>query len=141
MAKYLDQNGSKRLVDNVKTSHTALNTKINSEMVARQNFAADVTDSISALDGKIDAAAADCVQTIAVDGSTLSITSGAGATDTYLIQDTTYDLATAVDDGLMSASDKAKLDDIAANAQVNAIDEIWLDERRRKNRQRPCNEW
>ncbi len=115
MAKYLDQNGSKRLVDNVKTSHGALNTKINSEMVARQNFAADVTDSISALDGKIDAMAADCVQSIAVDGSTLSITSGAGTTDTYLIQDTTYDLATTVNAGLMSASDKAKLDGLGGS--------------------------
>ncbi|MBR1804850.1 MAG: hypothetical protein IJ774_00530 [Selenomonadaceae bacterium] len=114
MAKYLDQNGSRRLVDNVKTSHSALNTKINSEMVARQNFAANVTDSISALDGKIDAAAADLVQTIAVDGSTLSITSGAGTTDTYLIQDTTYDLATTTNAGLMSASEKSKLDGLSA---------------------------
>lgn len=83
-------------------------------MVARQNFAANVTDSISALDGKIDATAADLVQTIAVDGSTLSITSGAGTTDTYLIQDTTYDLATTTNAGLMSASDKSKLDGLSA---------------------------
>lgn len=74
MAKYLDQNGAKRLVDDIKTSQSALNTKINSEIVARENFATDATSSISALDTKID----DYVQTIAVDGTTLSITSGAG---------------------------------------------------------------
>ena len=106
MAKYLDQSGSKRLVANLKASQSTLNTKINSEIVARENFATDATSSISALDTKID----DRIQTIAVDGTTLSITSGAGDTDTYQIQDTTYDLATATTNGLMSASDKTKLD-------------------------------
>ena len=106
MAKYLDQSGSKRLVDNLKASQSTLNTKINSEIVARENFATDATSSISALDTKID----DRIQTIALDGTTLSITSGAGTTDTYRIQDTTYNLATATDAGLMSASDKTKLD-------------------------------
>lgn len=103
MAKYLDQNGAKQLVDNLKTVHSALNTKINGEIVARENFATDATSSISALDTKID----DRIQTIAVDGTTLSIMSGAGNSETYQIQDTTYELATATSNGLMSAAELA----------------------------------
>lgn len=114
MAKYLDQNGAKQLVDNLKTVHSALNTKINSEIVARENFATDATSSISALDTKIDDATADMIQTIALSGTTLSITSGAGITDTYQIQDTTYDLVTTVKAGLMSSSDKSKLNNLAS---------------------------
>ncbi|MBR3745431.1 MAG: hypothetical protein IKN27_00535, partial [Selenomonadaceae bacterium] len=128
MAKYLDENGLKRLVDNVKTSQSSLKTKINSEIVARENFATDVNSSISALDTKIDDATADMIQTIALSGTTLSITSGAGTTDTYQIQDTTYDLATTVTSGLMSAADKIKLDGIDGDAEDNAIEEIFIDD-------------
>ena len=120
MAKYLDQNGAQRLVDNLKTSQSALNTKINGEIVARENFATDATSSISALDTKIDNATADMIQTIAVDGTTLSITSGAGTTDTYQVQDTTYDIATTTNAGLMSASDKAKLNNLASITSAGA---------------------
>ena len=100
----------------MKTSQSALNTKINSEIVARQNFATDATSSISALDTKVDDVAADMIQTIELDGTTLSITSGAGDTDTYQIPYTTYSDATTSASGLMSASDKAKLNGITANA-------------------------
>ena len=41
--------------------------------------------------------------------------------DTCSIRDTTYDAATTSAAGLMSASDKSKLDGIAAGAQVNAV--------------------
>ncbi|MBR3746648.1 MAG: hypothetical protein IKN27_06775, partial [Selenomonadaceae bacterium] len=63
-----------------------------------------------------------------VDGTTLSIMSGAGNSETYQIQDTTYELATATSNGLMSAADKAKLDGIDGNTDENAIEEIWIDD-------------
>ena len=83
-------------------------------MVARENFATNVTSSISALDGRINEMPA-YVKTIAVAGTTLSITSGAGDTTTFQTQDTTYDNATTTEAALMSAADKAKLDGLASN--------------------------
>ena len=61
------------------------------------------------------------VKSVAVSGTTLAVTNGAGSVVSLDTQDTTYDVASSIDAGLMSAADKSKLDGIAAGAQVNSI--------------------
>lgn len=81
----------------------------------------------SAVDGTVEKATKDSanqqidstyIKDIAINGTTVTITKGNGTTSTQTTQDnnTTYSAATTSAAGLMSASDKAKLDGIAAGA-------------------------
>lgn len=58
------------------------------------------------------------IKGLSVSGRTITYTKGDNTTGTITTQDTntTYNAATSLADGLMSASDKIKLDDIAAGA-------------------------
>lgn len=59
------------------------------------------------------------VKSLSVSGRTITYTMGDGDTHTIKTQDTTYDDATQSEHGLMSVTDKKKLDGIAAAAEVN----------------------
>lgn len=61
--------------------------------------------------------------TISVSGTTVTLTGSDGSVQTITTQDTTYSDATQSTSGLMSASDKTKLDGIASSAEVNR--NIW----------------
>lgn len=59
-----------------------------------------------------------CITELSVSGQTVTYTKGDGSTGTIITQDTNtiYSNATTSEAGLMSASDKSKLDEIAASA-------------------------
>lgn len=63
------------------------------------------------------------IKSITRSGTTFTATSLDGTTTTFTQQDsnTTYSVATSSTDGLMSKSDKAKLDGVAAGADVSQI--------------------
>jgi len=56
------------------------------------------------------------IKGISVSGTTVTLTKGDNTTSTVTTQDTTYDVATTSADGLMSSTDKSKLDGIANGA-------------------------
>jgi len=62
------------------------------------------------------------VKSLSVSGKTITVTKGDGSTSTITTQDTTYSAATSSAAGLMSASDKSKLDAIAAGATKVTVD-------------------
>ena len=59
------------------------------------------------------------IKALSISGKTITYTKGNGTTGTITTQDTTYNVATTSAAGLMSSSDKTKLDGIASGAQVN----------------------
>jgi hypothetical protein len=88
--------------------------------------------TVTASGSKVTIAAADAT-TYALtqdqtDGHKIIFTPSVGQATEITIpdDDTTYDEATTEDAGLMSASDKAKLDGIAAGAQVNVIEGLTV---------------
>ena len=56
------------------------------------------------------------IKEISVSGTTLTLKKGNNTTSTINTQDTTYDVASTTEDGLMSSTDKSKLDGIANGA-------------------------
>ncbi len=56
------------------------------------------------------------IKSLKISGKTITYTTGAGTTGTLTTQDTTYSVATTSSDGLMSSTDKSKLNDIASGA-------------------------
>lgn len=56
------------------------------------------------------------IKELSVNGRTLTVTKGDGTDNTLTTQDTTYGVVTTNENGLMSVSDKTKLDGIANNA-------------------------
>lgn len=63
------------------------------------------------------------IKSLSVSGTTITYTKGDNSTGTIKTQDTntTYGLATQTSNGLMSSTDKTKLDGIESGAQVNTI--------------------
>lgn len=76
----------------------------------------------SAISGKSDLAST--VKSISISGTTVTVTFGDNTTKTYTTQDTntTYSNATTSAAGLMSASDKSKLNGIATGATKVTVD-------------------
>lgn len=76
----------------------------------------------SAISGKSDLAST--VKNISISGTTITVTFGDGSTSTLTTQDTntTYSAATTSAAGLMSASDKTKLNGIATGATKVTVD-------------------
>ena len=63
----------------------------------------------------------DAITDLSVNGTTITYTRLDGTTGTITTKDTTYSVASTTKNGLMSASDKEKLDAIEKGAQVNTI--------------------
>ena len=61
------------------------------------------------------------IKSIKRSGTTFTATALDGTTTTFSQQDTTYGIATSSTDGLMSKTDKAKLDGISSGADVSPI--------------------
>ena len=64
---------------------------------------------------------ANCITGLSVSGRTITYTKAGGTTGTITTQDTTYNAASTSAAGLMSASDKIKLNEIESGAQVNTV--------------------
>lgn len=62
--------------------------------------------------------------TLTKSGNTITLTGSDGSTLSVTDSDTTYEEATTSKAGLMSAADKAKMDGIEANADVNIIESV-----------------
>lgn len=79
---------------------------------------ADVIQRVTGVEGE--------VPKFKVDGTVEStgFTLGCSVPSTAVFTDTTYDPATTAVDGLMSSTDKAKLDSIEADAEVNIIEVV-----------------
>lgn len=59
------------------------------------------------------------IKKISVDGSTLTFTKGNGVSSSITLQNSSYPLATQINDGLMSKEDKIKLDNVNLNSEEN----------------------
>lgn len=106
--KYLDYNGLETLVNIIKGTYAE---KTDLSLVSQ--VATNAAQAATALENsKQDKLIAGSNIQIAEDGKTISAT------------DTTYVDATASTSGLMSATDKTKLDGVATGAQVNTIETI-----------------
>lgn len=66
------------------------------------------------------------IKALSASGKTVTYTKGDGTTGTFTTQDTTYTAATASKAGLMSASDKQKLDGVGAGAAAVKITAVTL---------------
>lgn len=64
---------------------------------------------------------ANCIAGLSVSGRTITYTRADGTTGTLTTQDTTYNNASTSTSGLMSASDKIKINGIESGAQVNTV--------------------
>ena len=106
--KYLDYEGLETLVSIIKSTYAERDDLTQVSSVATNAASAVTTLNNSKQDKLI---AGENI-TIAQDGKTISATA------------TSYDEATTTDAGLMSASDKVKLNSVASNAEVNAISSI-----------------
>ena len=62
------------------------------------------------------------IKGISANGKTITVTKGDNTTSTFTTQDTTYGTATASANGLMSSTDKSKLDGITAGATKVTVD-------------------
>ena len=71
------------------------------------------------LKDKIAANWAQTVVSVTINGRTITVTKGDNSSTDLTTQDTTYSAATQSANGLMSSSDKTKLDGIATGAEVN----------------------
>lgn len=81
-------------------------------------LSADVIQRVTGVEGEVPKFKGD--GTVESTGFTL----GCSVPSTAVFTDTTYDPATTAVDGLMSATDKAKLDGIEADADVNTIEVV-----------------
>lgn len=64
------------------------------------------------------------VKSISRNDTTFTVTRADGTTFEFTQKDTTYGVATESADGLMSSSDKAKLNDVESGAQENVIESV-----------------
>ena len=100
------------LVDSAPEALDTLN-ELSAALNDNPNFA---TDILNAIGEKVPTGSANYIKSASVSGKTLTLTKGNDTTVTFTETDTTYDNATTTADGLMSSTDKTKLDGIAANA-------------------------
>jgi len=94
------------LVMNSETSHYDIYALVDNEMVLLDDTTVDLSEYIKGL---------------SASGTTLTYTKGDGTTGTVTTKDTTYSAATTSTAGLMSASDKSKLDGITASADSVSV--------------------
>ena len=83
---------------------------------------ADVSSSAAIAQGKISGLTTDYVASISVSGRTVTYKNKNGVSmGSITTQDTTYGLASQSSNGLMSSTDKTKLDGIESGAQKNTV--------------------
>ena len=83
---------------------------------------ADVAADAAIAQSKVSGLMTDYVASISVNGRTVTYKNKSGATmGTATTQDTTYELASQSSNGLMSSTDKTKLDGIESGAQKNTV--------------------
>ena len=83
---------------------------------------ADVASDAAIAQSKVSGLMTDYVASISVNGRTVTYKNKSGATmGTATTQDTTYELASQSSNGLMSSTDKTKLDGIESGAQKNTV--------------------
>lgn len=132
MANYLDENGLQYVWNKIKgkfatiaspefTGTPTAPTPATSDDSTKIATTAYVNNKIEGLDG----ATYELTQS-ATDGHIITLTGSNGDSYTITIPDnnTTYNNATTSTAGLMSASDKTKLDGVASGAQVNVIETV-----------------
>ena len=66
------------------------------------------------------------IKDISRDDTTFTVTRADGTTFEFTQKDTTYDVATTTHSGLMSATDKAKLNGVESGAQPNVIESVLV---------------
>lgn len=98
-------------------------SKIINDHIANKSNPHDVTKAQVGLGSVANLDQSKAIKSITRSGTTFTATALDGTTTTFTQQDnnTTYDIATSSTDGLMSKSDKAKLDGVAAGADVSPI--------------------
>lgn len=83
---------------------------------------ADVASDAAIAQGKVNGLMTDYVASISVSGRTVTYKNKNGVNmGTFTTQDTTYELASQSSNGLMSSTDKKKLDGIESGAQKNTV--------------------
>ena len=139
--EYLSKSGATWLISKIKTALSDKVDKVDGKGLSANDYTTAEKSKLSGI-----AAGAEVNQnafssvvvgstTVAADAKTDSLTLVAGAnvtltpdasndTITIAAKDTTYAVATASANGLMSKSDKSKLDGVAAGAQVNVIESV-----------------
>ena len=99
--------------------------KVNGEALTPTSKAVNITvpTKVSDLENDEGFSTTDTTYTLTKTGSTIVLTSSSGDTTSVEDNDTTYDVATTTDDGLMSSTDKTKLDgmEVAEDSEINAI--------------------
>lgn len=83
--------------------------------IARNNIGAAAATDVSSLSTQIEDATDECITGLSVSGKVITYTKGDNSTGTITTQDTTYSNATTSNAGLMSTTDKTKVDKIATN--------------------------
>ena len=98
-------------------------SKIINDHIANKNNPHAVTKAQVGLGSVANYDQSKAIKSITRSGTTFTATALDGTTTTFTQQDsnTTYSVATSSTDGLMSKSDKAKLDGVAAGADVSSI--------------------
>lgn len=67
------------------------------------------------------------IKDLKVNGKTITITKGDGTTENQTTQDTTYSEATTTKSGLLSSTDKVKLDSVESGANKTVVDAVIND--------------
>lgn len=132
MTGIINNLGSLAFSDKIPEVTNATSSNIGNRIVKRDangNFSANVITAD--LSGKATQADQDAngqdikntyIKDIKVNGKVITITKGDGTTSTETTQDTTYNEATTSKSGLLSSSDKGKLDNIEAGANKTIVD-------------------
>lgn len=114
----IEEGATRTVVDSVfsSTSTNPVQNRVVDNAIANLNTLVGDT----AVSEQISAATDNCITEMSVSGKVITYTKGNGSTGTITTQDTdtTYANATTSADGLMSASDKSKLDGVAEGADA-----------------------
>ena len=132
MANYLDENGLTYVWSKIKgmfaplaspalTGTPTAPTPATSDDSTKIATTAYVNNVVSGLEGATYTWSQDVT-----DPHDITMTGSNGYSKTITTADTTYSAATTTSDGLMSSTDKGKLNDIASGAQVNVIESIKI---------------
>ena len=132
----LNKLGDLAFTDSVSSVDSATNTNVPNAIVKRDadgNFSAGIITAT--LNGAATKASQDSagqqinttyIKDVSISGKTVTITKGDGTKTTQTTQDTTYSDATQTNHGLMSTTDKIKLDGIENGANKTVVDDSFV---------------